>query len=533
VTASSKMRQRIFFALAVLMMWRGASVLRAQNGFEFKDWKTNLDSPRHTKAHVACNTLASLTGYKFSISNATIVAASGETPEYCRVSGLILPDVRFDVSLPTEWNGRLYMFGNGGFAGESFDAPVRANRRDLALRRGFAVASTNTGHDAAVEPLGTFAANRQELIDYAYLAVHVTATTAKQLVRSYYEQAPLHSYFDGCSTGGRQGLISAQRFPEDFDGIAVGAPILDFSTMISYAWNQKALTAAPIDSEKMKIIAEKVYSKCDGLDGLSDGLIDDPRQCPFSPSTDLPKCAKNVDQPSCFTTAQIQALEMIYGGTKRKGTTFFPGQPVGAEIATETGGAIRSGWVSWQLQGPGGTRGTEDVFGQTFMKYMAFGKPDPNYDWSTFDFETDPDKIQNALALLNASDPDVSRFKGRGGKIVMYFGWADPALNPLMGVHYYEQVDRHFGSATNQFFRLFMVPGMFHCGGGIGVSAFDAMTPLVEWVEKAIPPKSIVGARIVDNRIVRTRPLCPYPQTAKYKGAGSIDDAANFVCSNP
>jgi feruloyl esterase len=483
---------------------------------------------------MACRALTSLTSYELSISAATLVPAAGEVPEHCRISGQILPEVRFELSLPEVWNGRLYMFGNGGFAGEALDAPVRLTRRHSALTHGFAVAQTNTGHDAAAEPLGSFAVNSQKLLDYAYRAVHVTALAAKRIAQSYYGQAARRSYFDGCSTGGRQGLMSAQRFPDDFDGIVVGAPVLDFSgTMSSYAWNQKALTAAPISPEKLKILADSVYAKCDRLDGLADGLIDDPRRCAFNAATDLPKCANDADGPACFSTSQIRTLELIYGGTQRKGQLFFPGQPLGAEIAAPAGAAgVRSGWIPWLIAPPNG-RSTEANYGESFLRYMAFGRSDPNYDWTTFNFDADPDRMQVIREMLDATDADLSRFKARGGKIVMYYGWADPALNPLMGLRYYEDVAKRFGPASSEFFKLYMVPGMFHCNGGVGVSTFDALTPLVEWVEKGVAPQSILGSRVVDNRVTRTRPLCPYPQVAKYKGSGSIDDASNFACAAP
>jgi len=442
--------------------------------------------------------------------------------------------VRFEVSLPTVWNGRLYMFGNGGYAGEALDAPARVATTRGALSRRFAVAQMNTGHDAASEPLGTFAASPQKFLDYAYRGVHVTALTAKRILHAYYDSPLHHSYFDGCSTGGRQGLISAQRFPEDFDGIVVGAPVLNFSgTMIGYVTYQRALAAAQISTEKLKILGDTVYAKCDAVDGLSDGLIDDPRRCRFRASADLPRCASDVEGPTCFTAAQIRTLEIIYGGTTRHGEEIFPGWPVGAEIAARgPNGVVTSGWIPWFVAAPN-ARPIQTTFGETFFKNMAFGRPVPEYDWTTFNVDVDLEKLQTVRAALDATDPDLSRFKARGGKIVSYFGWADPALNPLMGVGYYESVRQRLGPATSEFYRLFMVPGMFHCMGGVGVSTFDAFTPLVEWVEKGIAPQSIIGARILDGKVVRTRPLCAYPDVAKYKGSGSMDEAANFMCVRP
>ena len=239
-----------------------------------------------------------------------------------------------------------------------------------------------------------------------------------------------------------------------------------------------------------------------------------------------------ADGPNCFTAAQIGALEVIYNGTTRRGEV-FPGWPVGAEIAAAgPNGAVTSAWMPWFVAAPN-TRPIQVSFGETFFKHMAFGRPVPEYDWTAFDADADLDKLRPVRATLDATDPDLSRFKARGGKIVSYFGWADPALNPLMGVGYYESVLQRFGPATDEFYRLFMVPGMFHCRGGPGVSTFDAVTPLVEWVENGIAPQSIVGSRLVNGEVTRTRPLCAYPGVAKYKGSGSIDEAANFVCVRP
>jgi hypothetical protein len=517
---------------AVFISTLGATVA-GQNGSQFRDWKASAIDAAPIGPHAGCASLIGLTGFELSITTATTVAASTDTPEFCRVSGQIQPEIRFEISLPTAWNGRLYMFGNGGYAGEPLDAPGRVATTRRALARGFVTAQMNTGHDAAVEPLGTFAANPQKFLDYAYRGVHVTALAAKRIAQTFYNSPPRHSYFDGCSTGGRQGLIAAQRFPDDFDGIVAGAPVLDFSgTMIGYVNNQRALSAAPIAAGKLKVIADAAYEKCDATDGLRDGLIDDPRRCAFKPS-DLPVCPDDADGPACFTAAQIRALDSIYGGVKRNGAELVPGWPVGAEIAVPApNGGSASGWLPWLVAAPNG-RPIEAVFGETFFKYMAFGRPNPAYDWTTFSIDADFDKLQWTRNALDATDPDLSRFKARGGKLVSYFGWADAALNPLMGVRYYENVLRRMGPSTIDFYRLFMVPGMFHCSGGIGVGTFDALTPLVEWVEKGTAPQAIIGSRLVDGKAVRTRPLCPYPEVAKYKGSGSIDDAASFACARP
>ena len=505
---------------------------RAQNGVQFKKWRPSLNDGAATKPKLDCSALVSLTGYEFSIETAALVPAAGEVPEYCHVMGQILPEVRFELGLPATWNGRFYMFGNGGYAGESLSSPSRVNTRNTALKQGFAVAQTNTGHDGAIEPLGSFALSRQKLLDYAWRAVHVTAETSKRVIRNYYGGIPAHSYFDGCSTGGRQGLMSAQRFPDDFDGIVVGAPVLDFSgTMTNYVSMARALDAAPIPPEKLKIIADRVYAKCDRVDGLADGLIDDPRRCEFNPSKDLPICSNDVDGKDCFTAAQIHTLEVIYRGAESGGKRIFFGQPVGAEIDMPAGNQARSGWSGWIIA-PGG-RTVAASFAETFYRYMAFDKPNPSYDFKSFNLESDLERLQNIRGILDAKNPDLSRFRSRGGKIVMYFGWADTALNPLMGVDYYEKVTARAGQSAMDFFRLFMVPGMAHCRGGVGTDEFDAFTALVEWTEKGVVPNQLAAEQSRDGKVVRTRPLCPYPQVAKYKGTGNPDDAKNFVCMNP
>jgi feruloyl esterase len=510
----------VVFVFFVAFVSERAAVARAQNSSQFRDWKdTALADNPQAKPKQACAAMVSQTGYDFSIVSAAVAPASGDTPEYCRLVGLIQPEVRFEVNLPAAWNGRLYMFGNGGYAGESIDAPARQNTAKRALAKGFATAQTNTGHDSAIEPLGAFAATPQKLVDYAFRAVHVTAVTAKALAQVYYAAPPTRAYFDGCSTGGRQGLISAQRFPDDFDGIVNGAPVLNFSgTMMSYVESQKALAAAPLNADAIKTVGDAVMAKCDALDGVKDGVIDDPRKCAFTASADVPRCSGDTATPGCLTSTQIKTVETIYSPLLRNGAQVFPGWPAGAE----------AGWTPW-FTAPNG-HGVQWNFGETYLKNIAFGRPNPNYDWLTFNVNTDLDKIQAAQALIDATDSDLSRFKARGGKIVGYFGWADPALNPLMGVGYYENVMRTLGPSTTEFYRLFMVPGMSHCSGGAGTSTFDALTPLVQWVEKGIAPQTIPASRIVNGTPVRTRPLCPYPQTAIYKGSGSTDDAGSFSC---
>ena len=431
--------------------------------------------------------------------------------------------------MPQNWNGRFFLIGNGGYAGEATDSPGKVNQYGRFLRLGFAVAATDTGHSSITEPLGTFAVDRQKLLDYAFRSLHVTADAAKLVLHAYYGTAPQKSYYQGCSTGGRQGLILAQRFPDDFDGIIAGAPVLNFTgTMLHYVQAAKALKANPLPVAKLPALAAKIYDSCDAKDGLKDGLIDDPRRCDFQPARDLPKCEAGADRPDCFTAGQVSTLEQLYGQVTSNGAKIFPFWPVSGEIAGPNG---HSGWENWILADNRPTTGA--TFAETFFRYLAFPKPDPQYDMTRFDIDKDVAKLDTIHQILDATDTDLSRFQKRGGKLIMYFGWADPALNPMMGVEYYEAVRQRMGPATTDFFRLFMAPGMFHCGGGPGPDQFDTAGPLADWVERGTAPESIRAVHVTDGKTVRSRPLCAYPQVARYKGSGSIDDAANFACVAP
>jgi hypothetical protein len=495
---------------------------------QFRDWGAQPVGPQ---PKIACAQLRSLTSYELSVISATVIASSEKAPEHCRVSVLVAPEIHIEVNLPNAWNSRFYMFGNGGFAGESFEAPNRVNNRAAGLRNGFTTAATDTGHSAAIEPGGTFAANQQKLIDFGFRSLHMTAVVAKLMIQAYYGQAPSKSYYDGCSLGGRQGLILAQRFPEDFDAIIAGSPALDQTgSMLSRAWWMQGVAEAPIPAFKLKMLSDRVYEMCDGKDGLKDGLIDDPRKCGFKASRDLPTCTAGVDQPDCFTPGQIGALDRIYSDVMANGKRFFPGWPVGTEVAGPTG---QSAWVGQIVSGANGSPGVWPRYAETFLQFEAFPEKDPKLPLSRFDINKDVPRTTLAAQILNATDTDLTAFKQRGGKLLMYFGWADPQLNPLMGVEYYENVVEKMGGATPDFFRLFMAPGMFHCGGGIGPNVFDVATPLVKWAETGAAPDQITASRVVDGKVVRTRPLCAYPQVARYKGSGSIDEAANFSCVRP
>jgi len=494
---------------------------------QFRDWNVPAAT---AKPKASCASLRGLTNYEISILSAKAITASGDVPEHCRVSLMIQPAMNIEVNLPTAWNGRFYMFGNGGFAGESFESPGRVTSRARALKAGFAVAATDTGHSAAKEPGGTFARSRQELLDYGFRSMHLTAETGKMLVLAYYGAGPSKSYYDGCSQGGRMGLIFAQRFPTDFDGIVAGAPMLDYTgTMLARAYRLQTLAVSPIPPTKLQLLADTVYKKCDAEDGLKDGLISDPLHCDFRASKDLPRCAAGSDNASCFQDAEIAAIDVVYADVTSQGKRLAPGWPVGAEVLVNG----QSGWMGQVVDGTNGRPGAWRSYADGFLGYVAFPEKDPAATLEGFNIDRDSQRVAEASSILDATDPDLSAFRQHNGKLLMYFGWADPQLNPRMGLEYYQKVTEQMGPSTSEFARLFMVPGMFHCGGGIGTSTFDAMTPLIQWVESNKAPAELAASRVVDGKVVRTRPVCAYPEVARYKGSGSPDEAANFSCTRP
>jgi feruloyl esterase len=511
--------------IGACFLFMAATLLGQGGGFvQFRDWNP---PPASGKPATACSGMLSLTGFDLSIVSAALMPATSEAPEHCHVFLMAQPEINIEVNLPTAWNGRFYMFGNGGWAGEAFDSARRVANHARAMQAGFATASTDTGHSAALEAGASFAMNRQKLLDFGFRSLHVTVEAAKLLVRSYYGANPSKSYYDGCSQGGRQGLTIAQRFPNDFDGIIAGSPALyNTGNMVARAYWMQGMGVNPFPAAKLGLLAERVYAKCDAADGLKDGLIDDPVHCGFKATQDLPRCAEGKDEPGCFTAAEIASADRIYSDIIRQGKRFFPGWPPGAEVAGPNGD---SGWLGQEVRGPSGNSIWAN-YARDFLRYMAMPGSDPEKVIATFNIDKEIPRLEFLHNTIDATDPDLTPFRQRGGKLIMYFGWADPQLNPRVAVEYYEQVMGRMGSSTGEFFRLFMVPGMFHCGGGVGTSTFDVATPLVNWVESGTAPGAIAASQISGGKTIRTRPLCPYPQVARYKGGGSIDDAANFSC---
>jgi feruloyl esterase len=455
-----------------------------------------------------------------TITSATLIPAGGGLPEYCQVQGHVDTGIGFEVRLPTGWNGKLYFQGSGGFAG-NIPAP------GPGLVSGYAVATTDTGHQGAVPGPATDASwalnNPDRQIDFAYRAVHVATVAAKQIVQAFYGRPPARSYFEGCSTGGRQALMEAQRYPADFNGIIAGAPALDQTgAVVAENWNAQALHVAPLPMDKVSLLAGEVLAECDAKDGLVDGLIGDPRRCRFDPGT--LQCPAG-DAPDCLTPEQVRTVRMMYSGpVNSQGDRIYLGFPQGHEDGAD-------GWPLW-ITGNGTATPRAFAFQDQFLHFFIFG---PTFDTLTFNFDTDPARLAPAAEFLNATNPDLSVFEANGGKLIMWQGWSDPNLTPFRSVRYFLATVDAFGAGNAEdrarFFRLFMAPGVHHCSGGPGPNTFDLLTPLENWVEGGIAPDRIIASHITGGMVDRTRPLCPYPQEARYSGSGSIDDAANFVCS--
>jgi hypothetical protein len=522
-------------ALLMLGLLCASAVPAAAQPFANASTSTAKYSVTDTTPQKACEALASFKSEDLVSIAPRVVEATADVPRHCRVVGMIAPEVAFEVNLPERWNRRFYMTGNGGLAGDPVDAPNNPDRAG-ALTNGFVMARTNTGHDARKEPSGSFVlSNPQKAIDYAYRAVHVTADIAKKIAADYYSRPVSFSYWNSCSNGGRQGLLEVQRYPEDFDGVVANAPWVDQTGFtIGAMWNQRAITEAPVAISKMNVLAQSAMAKCDEVDGLKDGLIDDPRACRFDAARDVPACQAGQDDASCLTAAEAATVNRIYGGVVSNGKPFFPGFMVGSEaFTTGPDGTSRSGWAGAILPAQPDAKPADFNLAEGVMRYLALDPPQPQYDFRTFDFDKDPPLLERWGKLANPKDADLSAFRKRGGKLIMTYGWADQILQPMMGVNYYESIVAKHGADTADFTRLFMVPGMAHCAGGVGPDRNDAVTAVIDWVETKAAPDTLIATKVVSGQPVRSRPLCPYPQVARYKGQGSIDDAASFSCVAP
>lgn len=495
----------------------------------------------YTKASITprldCADLATLALPDLVAIRSETIAAQGDSPDHCRVSGMLDPEITFVVELPAAWNGRFYMVGNGGHAGQRPDDPFQVAARGGALQRGFAVASTNTGHNADEEPGATFVLdNPQKAVDYAYRAVHLTAVTSKTVAARYYGQPVAYSYWNSCSNGGRQGMLEAQRYPDDFDGIVANAPwVHQTGFSMGAIWNQQAMADVTLTAGKLALLAERVMAKCDAVDGLADGLIDDPRNCAVDVAADVPACAAGTDNEACLTPAQAEAIQKVYDGPRdSQGRQIFPGfEPGSEQVVAGFGGTAASTWLGLIVPATPGGATADFGLGIGTLQYLAFDPPRPDYDFRQFDFDRDTGVFDRWSRLADALDTDLGDFRNRGGKIIMTYGWADQVLQPMMGVNYFERAVAANGPDAQEFIRLFMHPGMTHCAGGVGPDQVDTVTAIVDWVEQGAAPDRLVASKLVNGDVIRTRPLCPYPEVARYDGSGSIDAAANFQCVAP
>jgi len=468
-------------------------------------------------------------------------------PGFCRVLAKATPsadsNIVIEIWLPLAgWNGKLQGTGNGGFAG-SYDIPELA----AYMAKGYAAAATDTGHTGSPIDASWALGHPEKVVDFGRRSIHEMTRVAKLVIAQFYASAASHSYFIACSDGGREALMEAERYPDDYDGILAGDPANNWTSLLTSAiTDTQALMATPasfIPLKKIATIAHAVLKQCDALDGVTDGILNDPRQCRFDPATI--ECKNGEDTDQCLTAAQVAALNTIYGGVKdERGRTIFPGYLPGAEEGP-------GGWGLW-ITGPAPGHSLMEAFGNGYYSDMVYEKAD--WDLKTFSVEAGLRLArQKTSSVLDSNDADLKPFYSRGGKLIIYHGWDDPAIPALSSVNYYQSVVDTLGQATtDSFARLYMVPGMQHCEGGPGPDTFgqspmwkpdphyNARTALELWVEKGTAPAAIIATKQVagaqeagstPTAPVMTRPLCPFPQAAKYKGAGDTNAAENFVCA--
>ena len=437
-------------------------------------------------------------------------------PGFCRIAATLQPvtdsSIQIEVWMPASgWNGKLESVGNGAWAG-TISYPAMAT----ALAAGYATASTDTGH--AGNNVTFVVGHSEKLVDFAYRSVHEMTLAAKAIAASFYGNGPARAYFNGCSTGGRQALTEAQRFPNDYDGIVAGAAA-NYPTHLQGAqvWTAQVShqeEAGRIPPAKFPLLHHAVLEACDALDGVKDGVLEDPTRCHFDPSV---LACKNGAGNECLTPQQAEVAAKIYRGpvNPRTGKSVFPGLEPGSEM----------GWAN--LSGPEPMSLARETY-----QYLVF--QDANWDYRKFDPDHDVAQAEKTIGpIMDAIDPNLRPFFGHGGKLLIYHGWADPGIAPLNSVHYYSSVVDTLGPHAQDSIRLFMVPGMGHCRGGDGTDTFDAVAALDEWVASGRTPERIEASHSTKGVIDKTRPLCPYPQVAVYKGAGDTNTSANFACRLP
>ena len=465
----------------------------------------------------SCSQLTTLKLPDIRITDATAIAAAATgviRAAHCRVDGIIGTETRFRLLLPDDWNTKFFMGGGGGFVGSVQNEAV------ATVNQGYATVGTDTGHQGSGLDASWAHNSPERRANFGYLAIHRTADTAKAIVAHYYGSEATRSYFSGCSRGGGQALMEAQRYPQDFDGIIAGAPAYDWTGIGSQMIrNTQMLFPDPknltpmFTSDELRLLEARVVAACDAVDGVEDGVLNDPRECAFDLGS-LP-----------LPAAKTAALKAVYAPTVNVDGEIYPGQPFGGEGQT-------AGWPTWIIGGTTFLKGQAVpslgfAFGTGIFKYLVFN--DPDWDYTKYDLDRFKNDSAQAAAYLNATDPNLDAFKARGGKLVLWHGWADSGLTPLATIRYHEQVHARDANAR-AYLRTFMLPGVLHCNGGAGPDTVDWASVIADWVEHGRAPDRVVARKVVDGETVRTRPLCPYPLKAEYSGQGSTDDERNFVC---
>jgi Tannase and feruloyl esterase len=467
-----------------------------------------------------------------------------DVPAFCRVVLDATPtpdsDIKIEVWMPASgWNNKFRGQGNGGFAGV-IDYPGLGS----AVKLGYASAATDTGHSGTAIDASWALGHPNKVVDFGYRGIHLMTLNAAAIIGAFYGENPQRSYFASCSDGGREALMEAERFPEDYDGIIAGAPAYYWTHLLTGAmWDVQATTLDPasyIPATKIPAIGKAVLAACDAQDSVTDGVVNDPRRCHFDPAT---IACKDADSTECLTAPQVTALKAIYAGPHDSaGHPVFAGYPVGGEEGP-------GGWGLW-ITGPSPRNSLISYFGLGYFSNMVYEKKDWDYKTFTVDAGLKAANDKTAAAL-NANDPNLEEFRARRGKLILYHGWSDAAIPATSSIDYYDRVVAAMGqAATDSFVRLYLVPGGWHCGGGPGANYFiedgrgapgdaehNIYAALEQWVEKKAAPSRIIATKYNDDSAARgvkmTRPLCAYPQIAKYKGTGDTNDAANFVCAQP
>ncbi|HWY70575.1 MAG TPA: tannase/feruloyl esterase family alpha/beta hydrolase [Terriglobales bacterium] len=513
-------------------------------------WLVLLSAAAYPEAP-SCEKLAALKLPQANVASAEVVAAGAfpvpanlppylagaeslfkSLPAFCRVKAEAHPsadsNIKVEIWMPVSgWSGKFQGQGNGGFAGQ-----MDYRGMATALSRGYATAATDTGHSGNATDATWALGHPEKIVDFGYRGIHEMTRLAKTTIKAFYRSDPKYSYFASCSNGGRQALMEAQRFPEDYDGILAGAPANYWThLLVSGLWNAQATTQDPasyIPSSKLPAIASAVNQACDRQDGVADGILNDPRQCHFDPA--VLTCTES-ESNKCLTAAQVTALKKLYQGPHDNNGQIFPGFPPGAEEG-------EGGWSTW-ITGSAPGRALLFFFANGYFSNMIYNKADWDYKTADLSQATKASDEQGAKNL-NATDPDLERLKNRRGKLIIYHGWNDPAISAINSIDYYNQVVKKMGAQNaDSFLRLYMVPGMQHCGGGPRASLFsarDVQLALEDWVEKGVAPSRVVAttnsaAPASTNDARMTRPLCPYPQAAKYKGTGDPKRAESFDCA--